>query len=75
MREVILSNRNSGFTDLIRLSFPKIPSGLRFASHWMRRAARLPLSAVRSRQQVHPVVPGDHCIRPSRTTRVAGVQS
>jgi hypothetical protein len=41
----------------------------------MRRAARLPLSASRSRQQVHPVVPGDHCIRPSRTTRVAGVQS
>jgi putative transposase len=41
----------------------------------MRRAARLPLSASRSRQQVHPVVPGDHCIRPSRTARVAGVQS
>jgi hypothetical protein len=29
---------------------------------------------LRSRHQVHPVVPGDHCIRPGRTVRAACLQ-
>jgi putative transposase len=36
-----------------------------------RRAAGLPLSAARPRQQVHPVIPSDHCVGSSRTARAA----
>ncbi len=37
----------------------------------MRCAAGLPLSASRPRYQVHPVLPSDHCVGPSRTARAA----
>src|SRR6266481_4981538 len=40
----------------------------------MRRAARLLLSAARSRQQVHLVLPSDHCVGPGRTARAACLQ-
>ena len=40
----------------------------------MRRAAGLPLSPARSRHQVHPVLPSDHCIRPGRAARAARAQ-
>src|SRR6266481_6261154 len=40
----------------------------------MWRTARLPLSAARSRHQVHPVLPSDHCVRSSRAAGVARAQ-
>ena len=40
----------------------------------MRRAAGLPLSPARSRHQVHPVVPGHHCVRSGRAARAACAQ-
>jgi hypothetical protein len=40
----------------------------------MRCAVRLPLSAARSRYQVHPVLPSDHCVRSSRAAGVARAQ-
>src|SRR6266404_650291 len=40
----------------------------------MWRTARLPLSAARSRHQVYPVLPSDHCVRSSRTAGAAGAQ-
>src|SRR5260370_191051 len=40
----------------------------------MRCAARLPLSAARSRHQVYPVLPSDHCVRSSPTAGAAGAQ-
>src|SRR6266436_2792336 len=40
----------------------------------MRCAARLLLSAARSRHQVHPVLPSDHRVRPGRTPGAACLQ-
>src|SRR6266436_8163242 len=40
----------------------------------MLRAARLPLSAARSRHQVHSVLPDDHRFRSGRAAHAAGVQ-
>ena len=40
----------------------------------MRRSPRLSLSPARSRHQVHPVLPSDHCVRPGRAARAARAQ-
>src|SRR6266446_6369175 len=40
----------------------------------MRCAARLPLSAARSRHQVHSVLPSDYRVRPGRAARIATPQ-
>ena len=40
----------------------------------MRCAARLPLSPARSRHQVHPILPGDHRVRPGRAACAACAQ-
>jgi hypothetical protein len=69
-----ITKRNISATILadVKRFFHQINTDEVFGTH--RCAPRLSLSPARSRHQVHPVLPSDHCIRPGRAARAARAQ-
>ena len=69
-----ITKRNISATILadVKRFFHQINTDEVFGTH--RCAPRLSLSPARSRHQVHPVLPSDHCIRPGRAARATCLQ-